>query len=573
MLAALFMFLYLGFAFVRPLANPDEGRYTEIPREMAQSGDWVTPRLNGVEYFYKPPLFYWAQAASIKAFGVNRVSARLPNAIFASLGVLLTYVAGRLLYGSRRTGLIAAFLLGTCGLYLGMAHIVTMDMPLAVFLSGALFAFILAYRQKQNVARGVWILIFFAFAALALLSKGFMAVLIPAAVIFLFAFVAGPWRFLKHFAPSDLLWTALGILIFFAITAPWHILAALANPAGGGVEFFTASHDGQGFLWYYVVHEHFLRYIDPATSQRAQPFYFFFIVAPLGFLPWAFALPQAFKSAFAGGFNNARANNPQGLFLTIWAIFIVLFFSVSSSKLIPYVLPIFPALAVITASWISKVWKANRAQEIRTAVKILGGFAVLAGICAVPVYMILEAKGRVQLEDASYGIAVFAVLSVALLIGGIFALRDIRGNKPKGALLSIFIAWCVFAATFDFVGALFQRPDSQEFAKVIKGQMSAGDAVLLMDYGNSQDMPVWLGSPVYVWGVPEEQSFGFKREEAMHTHRYIESQAELKALLASGKRVFIVMRNKDIEKYDKLFGAERLKKLDANKRMSLFSNQ
>ena len=112
LLAAAFSALYLGLAFMRPLASPDEGRYSEIPLEMVRNGDYVSPRLNDMVYFYKPPLFYWLQAASIKAFGVNRVSLRAPNSLVAVLGILATYCAARALYG-RRAGVFSAIVAGT----------------------------------------------------------------------------------------------------------------------------------------------------------------------------------------------------------------------------------------------------------------------------------------------------------------------------------------------------------------------------------------------------------------------------------------------------------------------------
>jgi 4-amino-4-deoxy-L-arabinose transferase-like glycosyltransferase len=127
---------FCGLLGLRPLANPDEGRYTEIPREMAASGDFVTPRLNGVKYFEKPPLLYWLSAITFKAFGVNQFTARLWNGLFAVLGVLMTYVAARVLHG-RTAGLWSSVVLATSLMYYGLTSVVLLDMAVAVEMAGA----------------------------------------------------------------------------------------------------------------------------------------------------------------------------------------------------------------------------------------------------------------------------------------------------------------------------------------------------------------------------------------------------------------------------------------------------
>src|SRR5574341_604550 len=133
---------FFGFGMgKRALWSPDEGRYSEVAREMVVSGDYITPRLNGVKYFEKPPLFYWLQGLSIKLFGVNEWSLRLWTAAFACLGCLAVYVSARRLFG-RRSGLIAAVVLATSLLYYAMGRIITLDMAVSVLLSCSLLAFL-----------------------------------------------------------------------------------------------------------------------------------------------------------------------------------------------------------------------------------------------------------------------------------------------------------------------------------------------------------------------------------------------------------------------------------------------
>ena len=152
---------YFSLSFTRPLASPDEGRYSEIPREMAASGDWVTPRLNGVQYFYKPPMFYWMQTLSIEAFGVNRMSLRFPNSLMAVLGLAITYLAVGAMSG-RKAGLFSAAVLGTSIFYFAMGNIITLDMTVSVFISASLFCFLLAWhcRESEKKRGLLWILFF-----------------------------------------------------------------------------------------------------------------------------------------------------------------------------------------------------------------------------------------------------------------------------------------------------------------------------------------------------------------------------------------------------------------------------
>src|SRR3990172_13095445 len=142
LLGALITLLFGFMLGSRPLTTPDEGRYSEIPREMLINGDFVTPRLNHIIYLEKPPLFYWIQAGSLKLLGNNLWATRIPNALIALLGCLLVYVTARQLF-DRRTGILASLILATSLLYFSIAHLITLDMTVTVLLSAGLFSFLL----------------------------------------------------------------------------------------------------------------------------------------------------------------------------------------------------------------------------------------------------------------------------------------------------------------------------------------------------------------------------------------------------------------------------------------------
>jgi len=212
--------LLLGFRLGSyALANPDEGRYAEIPREMLASGDWVTPHLNGVNYFEKPPLMYWAVAVCQKAFGQGEWASRAIPALFSLAGILLTYATARQIYG-RRAGLASATVLGTSLLYFGLSRILILDMGVTVLMSATLCCFILGVRAEPGLRRRLLFYGLYASAALATLTKGLIGFLVTGAVMFLWLLICNQWRRLR---PMHL---PTGILLFLAIALPWHLLAA-----------------------------------------------------------------------------------------------------------------------------------------------------------------------------------------------------------------------------------------------------------------------------------------------------------------------------------------------------------
>lgn len=317
---AILWFVALGY---RDLAEPDEARYAEISREMLTSGDWVTPRLNYLKYFEKPPLQYWATAINFKLLGLNNVAVRLWPALLGFVTVLWIGWIGSLLYG-RRAGLIAATMLASCLLWLGLGHITTLDMGVSAFLTFGIGALIVAQQRRDNpqyVMR--WMLFGWTALALAMLSKGLIALVIPGTAIFLYMVWQRDWVLLRH------LHLGKGLALFLLITAPWFILVGERNP---------------GFTEFFFLHEHLQRFTTKVHG-RAEPWWFFSQVLVIGALPWLTSTLQvyfrpALKPPVANQFDTSR-------FLWVYIVFILVFFSLSGSQLAPYILPLFPALALL----------------------------------------------------------------------------------------------------------------------------------------------------------------------------------------------------------------------------------
>ena len=315
----------------RKLIRPDEGRYAELARHMAASGDWLTPRLNGIKYFYKPPLQYWATAGAYSTFGMTHWTTRLWTALTGLAGILLTGFVGWRLYGAR-VGLYCAAVLASTGLYVALGHLNTLDMGLTLFMTGTLAGVLLAQRNEASITeRRLWMHVAWASAALAVLSKGLIGIVLPAAAIVVYMLFERDWRLLLR------LHVVTGSLLFLAIAAPWFVMVSLHNP-----EFFR----------FFFIHEHFERFLTP-VHRRSEPWWFFLPIHAVGFLPWL--LPMIAGLLGAWRVEPAQTGFRPARLLAIWTVVIVVFFSLSSSKLPSYTLPVWPACALLTGIALSRV--------------------------------------------------------------------------------------------------------------------------------------------------------------------------------------------------------------------------
>ncbi|MBC7729979.1 MAG: glycosyltransferase family 39 protein, partial [Microbacteriaceae bacterium] len=323
-LSAVFIFLSLYVLGIRTLVPPDEGRYAEMARGMFASGDWITTRLNGIKYFEKPPLQTWMNALSFALFGLGEWQARLWTGVCGIGGVLLTGYAGNKVFG-QRVGFYAALVLGSCFYWLACSQINSLDMGLSGMMTIALCALLVAQRDDASAAeRRNWMLACWAGMALAVLSKGLIGLILPGGVLVVYTLITRDWK----------LWTRLhagfGLLLFFAIATPWFVLVAMKNPEQPA---------------FFFIHEHWDRFFLK-EHHREQAWYVFFVLTAVGMVPWLGVLGQ---SLLLGVKREDGLFRPR-LMLLVWAVFILLFFTKSNSKLPGYILPIFPALALLVAS-------------------------------------------------------------------------------------------------------------------------------------------------------------------------------------------------------------------------------
>ena len=408
------LWLALGLLplLMRPLWEPDEGRYAEISREMLATGDWLTPRLNGVLYFEKPPLQYWLSALSMKAFGVNGAAARLPLALASGLMIWAAWRLAKRL--GAREPLWAPFMAATGLFAFLIGQLLTLDALFSGFLVAAIAAFVEAVvRRREGQPALAWTLSSFLFLAGAMLTKGLAEVVLTGGILGLSLVFA--WR--DSALRRAVLRTALdplGWLLYLALVVPWFWAVNRANP--GHAEFF-------------FIHEHFKRFLTHEHARQGSDNWaldklYFVGVLAVGLLPWLSAVLVGLKRSWTF----LKGRGPQGQdHLAGWIVGItamaflwpLAFFSLSGSKLPPYILPVIAPLAALACTF-------EREGEERVALRRLGKELILLG----GVFLLATVLFRKDLEGLGWMLA----------LGATFAGLGLWAHHPRGLTASRLVA-------------------------------------------------------------------------------------------------------------------------------------
>lgn len=418
-----------------PFIGPDEPRYAEVAREMHRSGDWITTRLGGIHWFEKPALTYWLSAIGFKLFGETEFAARFGIAVLATLGVLLVYVFGKRVH-SARFGYLSAAALATCGLWPGFARGATFDLPLSVMMALALCSFFVWERHEREAGKNrLWWVFCFALG-LAVLAKGLVGIVLPGAIIGLYLLLT---RNLKAVLNPKLLF--VGALLFLATAATWYAPV-------------MARH-GREFIDEFFIGHHFQRYVSN-KYKHPQPFYFFFVVVLLGTFPWNCYFVSAAWRAIKG--RAELLKDRLRVFLWLWALLPVLFFSVSGSKLPGYILPVFPALAMLIGTELER-WRMDGdpfRQKISSAGTAL--LLLLAGIAAAVV-----GRGVLGLSTVeAWGIAGATIAVVPVYL----TLSVWRGVATANYFLPFGLALALIVATYTVFPKLGERESLSKLAQL-----------------------------------------------------------------------------------------------------------
>jgi len=323
-------FLFLAGVQSVGLLGADEPRYAQVAREMLQRHDYVTPTLWGKVWLEKPPLYYWMATIAYKAAGgVHDWAARMPSVALATLMVFFLYFWARRFYKGMQ--LDAALITAASVMVIGFSRGASMDMPLAATFTVAMLSWFGWYTQRSRL----WLLAFYLFLALGTLAKGPVALFLASVIIIVFVALRREWGLLRK-----TLWPA-GILLFLVVALPWYVTVQRANP-----EFFRV----------FILQQNLARYTSD-LYRHAQPFWYYLPVVLLGLVPWiAFVIAAVVDAVREWRFSVEQPAGQEDLrvFLAIWFLFPVLFFSFSRSKLPGYILPAIPAATILLADFIRR---------------------------------------------------------------------------------------------------------------------------------------------------------------------------------------------------------------------------
>lgn len=384
MLIALWLVVYGSFALLRPpLLDDADSVHAEVAREMVARHDWTTLYANGIRYLEKAPLLYWSMAASFRCFGVHTGSARLPLALYTLALLLVVFALGRRCFSNALTGFYAALVLLTSfGLFI-FTRILIPDAMVCLWLTLAMLCFwrSLAEPTRANAAG-------FAIAcALGVLTKGLIGLVFPLLIVAVYLAMTRNLGHLRRWHPL------LGALIFFAIAAPWHVAAGLANPTEGHPGALPSPGNVHGWYWFYFVNEHLLRYLNRRVPRDYDtvPLALFWGLLLVWLLPWSAFLPSALcRVPLRRWWRGAPLNGaePARLLLFVWAAVPMLFFSFSTRQEY-YVLPAMPALALLIGGWLAEDAAGTTRPRMRIAWLL---FAVGACDAAVALFFALHSS-------------------------------------------------------------------------------------------------------------------------------------------------------------------------------------
>ena len=505
-----FLFVLLIFSSVLLLFNsgrrsfwePDEGRYAEISREMVESGDWLTPRLNYIKHFDKPPVTYWLIGSSFKAFGQNEFAGHLPLVLFGLTGILATFALGKRLFGQRSGALSAIILASSLG-YPAMSRVLSTDIIFSLF---CLLCY-LFFAQKKY-------LLFHLFMALGFMTKGpvvFVITLIPICIFLIYE---------KDTATFKQMRWGQGMLLFALIAFPWFIYQIRLN---------------KGLLYDWLFHQTLGRIV----REIQQPFYFFIPVLIGLFFPWIFFLISALKRKLSFKKAPLDEEHTKILLLFLWFILPFIFFSCIGKKLVPYILPLLPPLATITA----RFW-----DEIIDNPKMLAG-----KIFAVPYYIFLFCLGalfvsvmvfstggfddqlKAQLAPVNI-IALVAILAAAMI--ATFSLFKLKRGQALFCAITLTSA-LFFLAAIDILPKIeiYTSKSIRTLAMKINKDLRPEDKIV--NYRCFlKSLPFYLGRRTIV--VERERNLAY--EESQHWQDYLLKDKEDFYQLLSAKdfRVFCI---------------------------------
>ncbi|HEX8833170.1 MAG TPA: glycosyltransferase family 39 protein [Abditibacteriaceae bacterium] len=508
-----------------PLWNPDEGRYASAAREMLQPFDgkpanWVVPHLNSIPRLNKPPLVYWLGALSMNVFGFHAGSVRLVSAL-AAIGVMwLLFVIGRRMFGER-AGIASALIWATSLFPFGMARVYNTDMLLCASTALAFCGIWLSIEggcsesKPQKYNRIPAYLLAGAGMGLALLAKGPVGMALPLLICFVYLTVARRWKFVPVGG------VILALLLAVAIAAPW---------------FYFVEQRVPGFLHRFIIEENLGRFSGKEDFHDPTPFWFYVPVLILGLLPWtAFLAPAIARlSSHKADTDAQRAR----LFLWLWALLLIGFFSLSSTKLVSYILPAFPALALLLGDAlgqavddVKRAWPATT-RGITIAVTLTFNLILVA----VALYYLLNNRTLPRAEASPYAVAVSLIV---LTQSGFLLYFWRRRNVWRMFCTQMFAAAALFCTILGVAGHIAPYEDASPMFQALKPHLKEGDRFL--EYRTFQPTAIfYLQRTVPL--VEFVNNSGLDESHPNFKKLYLREDAAFKRLLAEPVPTYILVR-------------------------------
>ncbi len=530
-LAVLFYFIFFHDIGTYSLMDVDETRYVAMARDMFHSKDFMTLYLNGEYFFEKPPLYFWQECLSFALWGkINEWTARFPVALLGFTFSMVVYFISRY-FMNRRCGVFTSLILATSLEFIMLAKYAILDIVLTFYIGMALISYFSVYFCKENHKKFFW-WAFYIFSGLAVMAKGVPGFIVPFGTVFFTSIMAK--KFKEIFRP---IYMIPGIILFLLIVLPWHIYMLYKyNPL-----FFNE----------YIIKHHIERFFNTAHNEigRKQPFYYYFIVVLWGFIPWIFSMIAVFIDKIKNwnklhyiekieNFDFNKQDNTHKIIALCWVtiIWIMFFFSASSTKLVTYILPIyFPLSIIVGLMWMDYVDKKKHEKPINISVKIFGWFCTIFGFAAMftPLYLP---------EQLNHDIAEIRWFSlICLLVFGIGTLLFVKFKKYMGVFIFYVLFMTVVSAfaTEEFfeVDYKFGQQDLVEFAKYAKDY----------DYTISAN------------GMDRKYSLLYYNDEEVDFNPEDVDIKVIKKDLAKPKNV-VIIKNKVLEQADKSLDFEIVKK-------------
>jgi len=552
-LVALWLAIYVAGMFTPPLLDDVDTVHAEAAREMLLRHDWVTLYTNGLRYLEKAPLLYWSLGVSYEVFGISDWSTRLPLMLGVLALVLATYGLGRYALGERGGFYSGLALVTSIGPYIFTRFLIP-DVLVALWLTISHYFFLRSLEEETPSRLTCWG--FAAACALNVLTKGLIGLVFPIGTIGLYLLLT---RNLRHLAKLRIVSSTL---VFFVLAAPWHVLAAIRNPAQG---------QARGFLWFYFVNEHVMRFLNKRVppGYDTVPLVLFWAFLVLWLAPWAVFLPQALKQVpLRWRLLSAPLDrrSKADLLFFLWALVILLFFSFSTRQEY-YTIPALPGVALLAGGWLAGESAAEASDARRHAGRVsslvLMVVGVLAGFVGLGLFSVTHpAPAGVDLAELlkknpqDYNFSLGHVLdftpealglfrgpllgaSLSLLFGTTLNWWMRRRGRPGGGNAALsFMMVCLLTCVHISFATFSPILSSHDLAVAIQKEYRSGDIIVVDgEYHQASTLNFYLRVPLRILHEPSGNLwFGAKFPDAPHVFETPDSFA---ALWSGPARVFL----------------------------------